>query len=94
MNWVFDPKIKAGLLAKEVVEASFPKEHYDDIMVYEAWSMRHIMENLVEIALEEEWKEIRKWKPFLHWCSEWDGLLIDKNDPEFEVCTCFPKEKK
>lgn len=26
---------------------------------------------------------------FLHFCDEWDGLLIDQTDPEFECCTCL-----
>lgn len=30
----------------------------------------------------------------LHYCPEWDGLLIDKNDPEFGVCTCFTKREE
>lgn len=92
MNWAFDPKIKACQQAIDVVEATFPKKHYEDIEIYEAWPLRKIIENIVTIALEEEWKEILKWKPYLHWCAEWDGLLIDKGDPEFEVCTCFPKK--
>lgn len=25
---------------------------------------------------------------FLHFCNEWDGLLIDRDDPEFECCSC------
>lgn len=25
---------------------------------------------------------------FLHFCDEWDGLLIDKDDPEFSCCSC------
>ncbi len=25
---------------------------------------------------------------FAHFCSEWDGSLIDETDPEFEVCCC------
>lgn len=25
---------------------------------------------------------------FLHFCDEWDGLLIDRDDPEFECCSC------
>lgn len=45
-------------------------------------------------AVKEEWKEIGHWKPFLHWCRDWDMLLIDKDDPEFENCNCvfdYPK---
>lgn len=53
INWVFDLEIKPRQLAKDVVEASFPEKHYGEIMTYEAWSMRRIMENLVEIALRE-----------------------------------------
>lgn len=37
---------------------------------------------------------IKKWKPYLHECAEWDGLLVDINDPEFDACSCFnPKPK-
>lgn len=25
---------------------------------------------------------------FLHFCDAWDGLLIDKSDPEFRHCEC------
>lgn len=30
--------------------------------------------------------------PTLHLCPDWDFLLIDDSDPEFETCTCKPKE--
>ena len=51
LNWVFDKEIKPSQHAKDVVEVSFPEKHYGEIMTYEAWPMRRIMENLVEIAL-------------------------------------------
>lgn len=44
-------------------------------------------------AVENEWREITSWKPFLHWCDEWDGLLVDEKDAEFEACNCFEKDK-
>lgn len=47
------------------------------------------MEECCKKALKEEWKEIRRWKPTLHWCPEWDYLLIQEGDPEFECCSCF-----
>jgi hypothetical protein len=25
----------------------------------------------------------------LHYCADWDLLMINENDPEFEACTCF-----
>lgn len=25
---------------------------------------------------------------FLHFCQDWDFMLIDQTDPEFECCTC------
>lgn len=25
---------------------------------------------------------------FLHFCYDWDGMLIDHTDPEFECCNC------
>jgi hypothetical protein len=27
--------------------------------------------------------------PTLHFCTEWDGLVIEEGDPEFEACLCF-----
>lgn len=46
-----------------------------------------------EAAQQAHYEEMRQFKPFLHWCmSAWDGLLIDEKDPEFECCTCFPKD--
>lgn len=45
-------------------------------------------------ALDREWVQINAWKPFLHYCMDWDGLLIDNNDAEFMCCNCFePKPK-
>lgn len=29
-----------------------------------------------------------------HACPEFDGLVIDKNDPEFETCICFKERKQ
>lgn len=26
--------------------------------------------------------------PTLHFCMNWDHLLIDDSDPEYETCTC------
>jgi hypothetical protein len=26
---------------------------------------------------------------FLHFCDEWDFMLIDKDDPEFDCCICI-----
>jgi len=57
MKHVFDLKIQARKLAIDIVEANFPEKHYGmHILVYEAWGMRHIMENLIEIALQESEK--------------------------------------
>jgi len=25
---------------------------------------------------------------YAHFCYEWDEMLIDENDPEFETCSC------
>ena len=44
---------------------------------------------------EEEWEEILKYKPYLHFCmTAWDGLLIDEGDEEFECCQCFKDKPK
>lgn len=38
----------------------------------------------------DSWDEALKWKPYLHFCmTAWDGLLIDRDDDEFEACLCF-----
>lgn len=42
----------------------------------------------VETAIKEEWDGLLKWKPTPHYCPDWDYLLIDKNDGEFECCLC------
>ena len=57
MKGVFDLKLQPRELAIKVVEENFPVEHYNDIMCYEAWPMRKIMENLIEIALLEAEKD-------------------------------------
>lgn len=45
-----------------------------------------------EKHLETElWLKISYWKPYLHFCPEFDGLLIDKGDLEFKYCKCFPE---
>lgn len=31
--------------------------------------------------------------PTLHLCPDWDFLLIDSGDPEFEACCCGLKDK-
>lgn len=33
--------------------------------------------------------ECRFLNPTIHFCPDWDGLLIDDNDPEIESCHCF-----
>lgn len=35
--------------------------------------------------------EAKFMNPTLHFCEDWDGLLIDENDPEFEHCKCGVK---
>lgn len=29
--------------------------------------------------------------PSLHFCIEWDGLVIERRDPEFKYCRCFSR---
>jgi hypothetical protein len=29
---------------------------------------------------------------FAHWCPDWDYLPVDETTPEWECCTCYPKE--
>jgi hypothetical protein len=51
------------------------------------------IERVIDLGISQEWQEIRRWKPFLHWCFAWDLLLVDRGDPEFESCTCFTRDK-
>ena len=30
----------------------------------------------------------------VHFCAEWDGLLIGPMNPEFDCCTCFSKAQR
>lgn len=43
-----------------------------------------------ESGEEDLWKRINEWKPTLHFCMEWDFLLIENGDREFEACHCGP----
>lgn len=36
--------------------------------------------------------ECKFLNPTLHFCPDWDGLLIDESDPEFETCHCPAKD--
>jgi len=42
------------------------------------------IDDLGEITPEDQNKY-----PFLHFCHEWDGMLIDETFPEFDCCICF-----
>lgn len=49
-----------------------------------------------------KWKwmdtEVPDWafkkSPTLHYCIEWDNLLIEDTDPEYSACRCFGQPKK
>lgn len=41
-------------------------------------------------AIGHLWEEINQWKPTLHFCRDWDFLLIENGDPEFDACQCGP----
>lgn len=83
MKCVFDISIQARELAVKVVEENFPVKHYENIMCYEAWPMRKIMENLIEIALQEA-EEARKKQEALSQ-NEASKLLEDVLDILVEV---------
>ena len=51
------------------------------------------MNDCCKAVLKEEWAEINRWKPHLHFCPDWDFLLIDKGETEFEYCHCFDKQR-
>ena len=36
------------------------------------------------------WKMINNQMPTLHFCMEWDYMLIHDKSPEFEACLCGP----
>lgn len=50
----------------------------------------------IEQARLEGWKDcvnsIRPWWPKMHECDDFDGLWIWEGSPEFDGCSCFPKE--
>lgn len=33
-------------------------------------------------------EECKFLNPSLHFCPDWNNLLIDDSDPEYETCTC------
>ena len=35
--------------------------------------------------------ELKKLYPTLHFCYEWDLMLVDDGMPEFECCSCLKK---
>ncbi len=41
-------------------------------------------------AIEHLWEEINQWKPTLHFCRDWDFLLIENGYAEFTACRCGP----
>lgn len=61
----------------------------DDRVIYD----QSVIDRAIKEALTKEWEEIHKWKPFLHFCQDWDFLLIDKTDEEFEHCHCYEVKK-
>lgn len=32
--------------------------------------------------------------PTLHFCLDWDALVVEDGDPEYESCFCIEDEKK
>jgi hypothetical protein len=41
---------------------------------------------------EEIPEDLRGKYPRLHFCPDCDFLLVNDDDPEFEVCTCYYKD--
>ena len=41
-----------------------------------------------------EWRGVESTGKDLHYCHDWDGLVVDSNSPEYDSCNCFPKEHK
>ena len=41
--------------------------------------LERVGEKLDKIEIDAGW----------HYCKEWDGMLINKVHPEYDVCTCF-----
>lgn len=81
---------------KEIVDMLGNIANRADINAMKEEQVRLIEEycNLqVVAALDAEWEEINKWKPYLHFCMDWDGLLIDRHDDEFRACGCFGEDK-
>lgn len=38
-------------------------------------------------------EDVAKANPTLHFCMEWDELLIEETDGEFDYCHCFRESK-
>ena len=68
------------------------KAHIGNMSVVVMEEIIKELEKLREAVLEE-WKAIHEHKPFLHYCWEWDGLLIDRCDPEFSCCKCYQRRE-
>ena len=76
-----------GLAVAEAQENAYKGEKEIEYLKREIEKLRGEVERLQ--VNDENWTEMRKWKPYLHFCTEWDGLCIDLNDPEFDACLCF-----
>lgn len=75
-------------LMESMIEEVFSKDTpLKQLVYFQKWTKK-----IWDAALQAEYKHIHHWKPKLHWCQDWDGLLIDQGDPEFEHCNCFPKK--
>lgn len=45
----------------------------------------------IEVAQEIP-DDMKDKYPRLHFCEDWDFMLINDDDPEFEVCNCFYRD--
>ncbi len=85
----------AQSLLRKLLKENFIEVYIDDDFLSAskaiATALRAAHSQGMAEGIADEWKEIRRWKPFLHWCQDWDGLLINKGEPEFDSCGCFDK---
>ena len=86
-------------LTEDCVDAQFCSDWLKDEIKLLFSQLRAVTEERdklaeqLKVVVKEEWKAIHMWKPSLHWCRDWDFLLIDNGDPEFENCLCENMKK-
>lgn len=66
--------------------------------------MRVIFKRLIHIMTKQRYRELElngnlsltqeEVKDGWHFCNDFDGMLMNKKWPAYELCTCFYKQQK